>query len=153
MNKVDIFSTKTSYKKYEAKLLKTARQSLKVLGKDFIFLKIYLISQDKSREINKEFRGRDKATNVLSFESTPKKLFVDPERSLKYMDIGEIYLCPHYIDQEKEDIFHLFIHGLLHLFHYDHKGKNDTIRMNKLENKLCGKILSLDLTLERRQLK
>jgi probable rRNA maturation factor len=156
MNKIEIFSTRATYKKYESKLLKTARQSLKVLGKDKIYLKIYLIQSSESRSINKQFRKKDRATNVLSFESLPQGVFVDPEvtkRRVRFFDIGEIYLCPEYIEKKGEEMQSLFIHGLLHLFHYDHKGKNDTIRMNKLEKKLCGKILLLDSMLERRRLK
>src|SRR6266404_4086501 len=94
-----------------------------ILGKDYS-LSVAFVSENKSREINKKYRGKDRATNVLSF----------PLRKNE----GELVLCPAVIKKEAKDFSRtygeflgfLVIHGMLHLKGYDH-GK----KMEKLEQK------------------
>ena len=105
-----------------------------ILGKQYS-LSIAYVSEKKSREINKKYRGKDKATNVLSF----------PLRKNE----GELVLCKAVIKKEalgrrpmgeaknsnkifKEWLGFLVIHGLLHL-----KGLEHGKRMEKLEKFYC----------------
>ena len=104
---------------------KTMRfQKLKndILGKEYS-LSIAYVDAEKSREINKKYRKKDKPTNVLSF-------------SLRKNE-GEIILCPSVIKKEiKEGKFdktfpkligYLVIHGMLHLKGYEHSSTMDRL--------------------------
>lgn len=92
-----------------------------ILGKDYS-LSIAYVSADKSREINKKYRKKDKPTNVLSF----------PLRKNE----GEIVLCKEVIGKEAKNfgrtyanfLAFLVIHGMLHL-----KGMKHSSTMEKAE--------------------
>ena len=98
-----------------------------ILGKRYA-LSVVSVSEEKSKEINKKYRGEDKATNVLSFALRKNE--------------GELVLCPAVIRRETK-IFgksfdwlfgFLVIHGMLHLKGHDH-GK----KMEKLEKKYLSR--------------
>ena len=105
-----------------------------ILGKNYS-LSIACVNEKKSQEINKEHRGKDKPTNVLSF-------------SLKKNE-GEIVLCPSVIKKEimkkltgerktfPEFFGFLVIHGMLHL-----KGMSHGAIMEKEESKHDQKYFS-----------
>lgn len=73
-----------------------------VLGKDYS-LSLVFIGEKKSHELNLRYRGKDKATNVLSFPLDKKT--------------GEIFIIPRLAQKE---VGFLFIHGLLHLKGMEH---------------------------------
>ncbi len=60
--------------------------------------------------------------------------FPRPETSKKFL--GEIFINPQYIRAEGQNILFMLIHGFLHLLGYDHQKKNDTIAMEKEEQRL-----------------
>ncbi|MFA6076808.1 MAG: rRNA maturation RNase YbeY [Candidatus Paceibacterota bacterium] len=94
-----------------------------ILGKKYS-LSIAYVTPKKSRELNKQYRKKDKATNVLSF-------------SLRKNE-GELVLCKTVIKKEarnsdrtfEEWLEFLVIHGMLHLKGFEH-GK----KMEKMEKK------------------
>ncbi len=94
-----------------------------ILGKEYL-LSVAFVSENKSREINKKYRKKDKAANVLSFPLSPAS--------------GEILLCKPVIRREaknfektpKEFLQFLVIHGMLHL-----KGLTHGKKMERLEKK------------------
>jgi probable rRNA maturation factor len=98
-----------------------------ILGKQYS-LSIAYVDEKKSREINKKYRNKNKATNVLSFPL--------------HKNEGEIVLCPAAIKREAKSFSKTFrqflgflvIHGMLHLKGYDHGEK-----MEKLEDFFCKK--------------
>lgn len=77
-------------------------------------LSIVLLGPSKMKELNKRYRGQDKATDVLSFE---------------YDDSGEIVICLSEVRKNakefgfsfKKELARVLIHGLLHLWGYDHE--------------------------------
>jgi probable rRNA maturation factor len=82
---------------------------------------------------NLEYRKIDKPTDVLSFD---------------YGDEGDILLCLDLIREMKETSEELseavqktIAHGTLHLFGYDHENEKDRAIMEKMENKVWGKIV------------
>ena len=123
-------------------LKKTAETALTFFKNGCFFLDIYLVENWKIRRLNKKFRGKDKVANVLSFKEPDD--FPHPEITgrknkksagkIKYL--GEIYLAPAHIKERGENIQHLLVHGILHLFGYTHNNKNDTIKMARWENKI-----------------
>ena len=90
---------------------------------------VIFVNEDEIKKINKEYRGIDRVTDVISFA------FEDSD-DLVYNDIrvlGDIYVCiPKMIEQakefghsEKRELSFLCVHGLLHLLGYDHMEKED----------------------------
>ena len=110
-----------------------------IIQKSFVFLKIkkgytdiHLVPEKEIQRLNKTFRGKDKPTNVLSFQYP--SFFPQPKKGKKFL--GEIYLCPKYIRDHKENIEFMTIHGLLHLLGFDHVKYSDRMRMERLEKRL-----------------
>ena len=100
----------------ETRIKRVALYVLTKEGKKDEGLSIALVSQKRSRELNKTYRKQDRATNVLSFK--------EPEFGL-----GELVICPAIVrkDAKKYDILFtsamtwMIIHGVLHLLGYTHK--------------------------------
>lgn len=65
------------------------------------------------KDLNKKFFGRNRTTNVISFNLG---------------EIGEIYISIDEVRQPK-DLYYYLVHGLLHIFGYDHKTKRAEILM------------------------
>jgi probable rRNA maturation factor len=90
------------------------------------------------RDLNERFRGKDKATNVLSFPSGG-----EPGRGAP---LGDVILAVETLRREAEaegkapgDHFaHLAIHGILHLLGYDHESADDAERMENLETAILA---------------
>lgn len=132
MNKVEIVNLAgRPDRKTEKELKKTALKTLKILGKKNISVEIFLAEGRLMKFLNKKFRRKNKAADVLSFEE-PKN-FVFPKSKNK--NIGEIYLNVG-VSSFRFQVSSLLVHGLLHLFGYNHEKKNDIIKMEKIEN-LC----------------
>lgn len=98
-----------------------------VLGKKYE-LSILFASQKTSKHLNKTLRGKDKSTNVLSFELSKNsgEIILDLEQIKKEIDLYEA--------SYKDLVGWLFIHGLLHL-----KGMDHGSIMDKQEEKFCKK--------------
>ena len=102
---------------------------------------IAFVSDRRIRELNKRFRGFDKATDVLSFPAETDEFAESQERNL-----GDIAISvERAATQAKEnglsyeqEIAQLILHGLLHLCGYDHE--IDDGEMNRLEMKLRKKL-------------
>jgi rRNA maturation RNase YbeY len=101
-----------------------------ILGKSYS-LSIAYISENKSRVLNKKYRKKDKATNILSFALRE--------------NMGEIVLCPKVIRREARNFGKTFdqflgflvIHGMLHLEGFEHSS-----RMEEEEEKYDKKYFS-----------
>jgi probable rRNA maturation factor len=89
------------------------------------------------RRLNAEFRGKDKATNVLSFPASRAGATNSDEPA----SLGDIVLALDVVAQEAREqgvpvahhLQHLVIHGLLHLLGFDHETGGDAGRMEELE--------------------
>lgn len=89
---------------------------------------VLLTGNAKIRQLNHDFRGQNKPTNVLSFpQYVPEELRL-LGRQKKPTEAGDIVLAYQYVVSEAKDenklvinhVTHLVVHGLLHLFGYDH---------------------------------
>ena len=114
-----------------------ATGALKAIGAGNRDATIVFVSDAAMRKLNRQFRGKDAATDVLSFPSQPESFETDTETNL-----GEIVIS---LDrariQAKEnnltlvnEVEQLILHGLLHLCGHDHE--TDDGEMNRLELKL-----------------
>ena len=85
------------------------------------------------RKLNHDFRGRDKPTNVLSFEGAP-------------VSLGDVVLALETIAGEAETqgksladhVAHLVVHGVLHLMGVDHQTGGQARRMERLETEILA---------------
>ncbi len=113
-----------------------ATKAVAAIGKSESSATIAFVSDRKIRELNRQFRGVDKATDVLSFPAG------GPDDS----DLGDIAVSVETaVAQAKEngfkfddEIAQLILHGLLHLAGYDHETDNG--EMNRLELRLRKKL-------------
>ncbi|MDP3015277.1 MAG: rRNA maturation RNase YbeY [bacterium] len=154
MNRVVVASLDKRFKKFEKKISATALKILKILNKDGVEADIYLIDSRKMRFLNKKFRGKDKTTTVLSFEEPKNFICPPPAGGSKHKKIGEIYLNADLrgLDADQRGkiqrkstlsprLSALLVHGLLHLFGYDHQKKSDRVKMERVEKSLISKLL------------
>ena len=98
---------------------------------------VLLTNDEAVRVLNKTYRGIDRPTNVLSFAALDDKdePVVDP------MLLGDIVVAFETMKHEAEEqnippkdhLFHLIIHGVLHLIGYDHMTEDDAAIMESLE--------------------
>ena len=102
-------------------------------------LSLYFTSRDNIRQINSSYRGKDKATNVLSFESDLPNMILS---ELDYTPLGELVFSLEVIKSEARDqgksladhYTHLLVHGCLHLLGMDHEiSEADQQQMESLE--------------------
>jgi probable rRNA maturation factor len=151
---ISLFNFPTEYAKDTEKVYKAA---LKRLGQRDIFeVEVSNVSKKEIKKINKTARGRDEITDVLSFpnlviESFPlkKSMFktdVNPETGL--LSLGEIVICYDKIKEQAEEFGHsykreccyLFLHGLLHLFGFDHETDDDKAAMRAVEEEIMSNV-------------
>ena len=104
-----------------------------------------LLSNNKNiKRLNKNFRNKNKSTDILSFPSN-KKIKIS-----KNTYLGDIIISYEYLDKPnsqnlklfKEKVIKLFIHGFLHLLGFDHKKDNDYYKMLREEDILYKRIKS-----------
>jgi probable rRNA maturation factor len=107
-----------------------ADEALEAIGKSESSATIAFVSDKRIREINRQFRGVDKATDVLSFPAEEKHNLGDIAVSI---DTAAVQAKENGLTLDGE-VAQLILHGLLHLCGYDHETDNG--EMNRLELKL-----------------
>lgn len=110
-------------------------------AKESIFTIIF-VTKEEIHELNKQYRGVDRVTDVISFA-------LEDVNDVSLSDIrvlGDIYIC---IDRMKEqaieydhsetrELSFLTVHGLLHLLGYDHQTKEEEEIMFNLQRKILS---------------
>lgn len=111
---------------------------------------IELVPSTRSHELNKDYRGKDKPTNVLSFPGTePDALaaaFAFAEKGGPPVALGDLIIADAVVVQEATEqnkpvahhLMHLVVHGVLHLLGYDHMIDHDAEKMEALERKILA---------------
>lgn len=93
------------------------------------------------KEINAEWRNKDKATNVLSFPAFPLEPGGMPGPMLGDIVIAHETVTREALDLEKsfeDHLTHLLVHGCLHLFGYDHMETEEAEEMEELETRILA---------------
>ena len=129
------------YQNYDY-LKEVINHTLEVMdAKESIFTIIF-VTKEEIHELNKQYRGVDRVTDVISFA-------LEDAHDVSLSDIrvlGDIYIC---IDRMKEqaieynhsetrELSFLTVHGLLHLLGYDHQTKEDEEIMFNLQRKILS---------------
>lgn len=121
-----------------------AEDILKELNLDNVELSISLVDNETIQNINREWRGKDKPTDVLSFP-------LDEESPLgyKYRLLGDVVISLPFAKEQagkiglsyKEEVLRLLIHGILHLLGYDHEtSEEDAKIMFSIQDNIFSKI-------------
>jgi len=110
---------------------------------------IVLTTDANIKKLNKTYRGKDMATNVLSFpqinlDKPLKKSELAMFPAEVAIPLGDIVLANQIIKKEakaeakefEDHVAHLVIHGVLHLLGYDHMNDKDAKAMEKMEQKV-----------------
>ncbi len=100
---------------------------------------IRLVDSDESRQLNRDYRGVDKPTNVLSFPYEAPAEIADEF-------LGDMIICAPVVEQEarqqnkplKAHWAHMVVHGMLHLQGYDHQGDEQAEEMERLEGEILA---------------
>ena len=117
-------------------------------------LSLVITSQEKVKRLNKDYRGKDAPTDVLSFYmmSAGREVdaespgFITPPDGLRHL--GEVIISyPQAVLQAKEhqhsvkrELAILIIHGVLHLLGYDHEEPEPGDEMRTIEKEILGQI-------------
>lgn len=109
-------------------------------------LALVLLDETDAQTFNREYRGKDYATNVISFalnEGTNFGIAHDPATLY-----GDLIICPHVVAREAAEqgktlhqhFAHLVIHGTLHLIGCDHQDDEEAEAMEALETELMRQL-------------
>ena len=118
--------------------------ALEVENVDNLEFNVIIINNEEIHKINKEYRGIDRPTDVISFALEDYK---DIKYENDYRVLGDIYIsidkvkeqAKEYGHSEKRELAFLAVHGLLHLLGYDHMEKEDEkVMFSKQELSLDG---------------
>ena len=141
------FKKNIKVKQLIKRVIKSSTVEISFCKKMNFELSVLIVSSSKIKSLNKKYRMINKPTNVLAFPQIDKNNF-DNINNLKTSLIGDIVISPEIIKKESKDYFlgyndhfsHILVHGLLHLFGYDHKNTSDTEIMQKKEISILEKI-------------
>ena len=109
-----------------------------------ISLTLLLSNNRCIKKLNKNFRNKNKSTDILSFPLAKKTLI------LKKTYIGDIIISYNFMNKPKsqnkknfkEKVIKTFIHGFLHLVGFDHIKDKDYKKMLKEENRIYQSVIS-----------
>ena len=116
--------------------------ALEVENVDNLEFNVIIINNEEIHKINKEYRGKDAVTDVISFAFEE----VDDVEYDNIRFLGEIYICydrcveqaSEYGHSIKREFCYLAVHGLLHLLGYDHMTEEDKKVMRAKEEEILG---------------
>lgn len=92
------------------RLRPAAAATLQTAGVEDGHLAIEIVGEERIRELNRDHRGKDEPTDVLSFP-------VDESGGPGPVELGDVFICPEFSFSEIE----VAVHGILHLCGYDHE--------------------------------
>ena len=104
-------------------------------------LSIRIVGMREGRVLNRQYRGKDYATNVLSFP-------VELPRGVTSPLLGDLVICAPVVAREareqgkspRDHYAHLTAHGVLHLLGFDHQDERDAVRMEALETRILAEL-------------
>lgn len=121
---------------------KISERILEETGTDNVSVSVILTDNKLIHEINSEYRGKDKATDVISFAYRDEPFPVPADIA---EELGDIYISLEKAEEQAaefgvtfgEEFQRLLVHGILHLIGYDHeRSPEDEKIMQELEDKI-----------------
>ena len=150
MINIDVFSNEKSWSKKIKKKELFFKQICKAFPKKYQFtgkkvsLTLMLSNNKNIKRLNRSFRNKNKATDILSFP------FKNNSKVMKGSYIGDIIISYNFIDKPKsqklknfkEKLIKIFIHGFLHLLNFNHVKDKDFKKMEKEEQQIYKSVTS-----------
>ena len=105
---------------------------------------LLLSESQEIKTLNKKFRNKNLVTDVLSFPFFDRKELKKKIKDEKEIYLGDIIINLNKVKFKKDsekfllEFNKLWVHGLVHLFGYDHKKDKDFMDMLKIEKKLLS---------------
>ena len=104
---------------------------------------VRIVGAEEGQALNREFRGKDYATNVLSF---PAEMPEGLPQGVTLPLLGDLVICAPVVAREAKEqkkpllahYAHLTVHGALHLLGWDHENEVDAICMEQLEREILA---------------
>lgn len=104
---------------------------------------IRIVDEVESAQLNRDYRGKDYATNVLSFGSELPEMVL---RELDEIPLGDLAICAPVVEREAAEQgkilnthwAHMVVHGVLHLSGFDHEHDDEAERMEALETRILA---------------
>ena len=150
MININVFSEERAWSKRLKNKSLFFKKVCKALPKKYQFsnkkvsLSLLLSNNKNIKRLNKNFRNKNKSTDILSFPLSKKT------KISKNTYLGDIIISYEYLEKPKsqdlklfkQKVLKLFIHGFLHLLGFDHKKNNDYFEMLREEDILYKHIKS-----------
>ncbi len=142
MNKIEIFNTLDEEVKELSEIEKLMNYACDYMKLDNVSFNIIIVDNNRIHEINKEYRGIDRPTDVISFALEDEKdMLLDSEAG---RILGDIYISLDKCREQAKEYGHSFlrelaflsVHGFLHLQGYDHMEKKDEEVMFGLQDEI-----------------
>jgi probable rRNA maturation factor len=103
---------------------------------------VRIVDAEEIQALNRDYRGKDRPTNVLSFPAGDIAGLPDDEPA----PLGDIVVCASVVQDEAstqgktlgEHWAHMLVHGALHLLGYDHQSDEEAEAMEALERTILG---------------
>ena len=150
MININVFSNEKAWSKKIKKKELFFKKICKAFPKKYRFsdkkvsLTVMLSNNKNIKRLNRNFRNKDKATDILSFP------FENNTKIINGTYIGDIIISYNFIDKPKsqklktfkEKLIKLFIHGFLHLLDFNHVKEKEFKKMEKEEQQIYKSVIS-----------
>ncbi|WP_312650420.1 rRNA maturation RNase YbeY [Aminipila sp.] len=115
------------------------------MNPDYIVVSVTFVDEEEIHSLNKQYRGVDRITDVLSFPQFDDLNDIPEEGEVC---IGDVVICPEQALLQADDFGHspereliyLFVHSIFHLLGYDHMEEADKLEMRAKEELIMNKI-------------
>ena len=142
MNKFEIINETNEEIKELSEIEKLLEFALKYQKVDNAIFNIIIVDEKTIQDINREYRGKDSITDVISFALEDDESFIETD----FRILGDIYICLNRAKSQAIEYGHSFlrelsfltIHGLLHLLGYDHMTLDDEKVMFNLQEMILN---------------
>ncbi|MDX8379330.1 MAG: rRNA maturation RNase YbeY [Gallionella sp.] len=134
------------------------RRWVRVAVQRDVTVTLRIVDEEEGHALNKAYRGRDDATNVLTFVYDDEAMPSGAEKADSCLPalLGDVVICAPVVAREAaiqhKDLWahyaHLTIHAMLHLQGYDHENDPDAEQMEALETRLMVRLRYLDPYME-----
>ena len=141
--KIAIENRQSRQKIRKIPLRKVAQRILSVSGCPDAQLSVLIVDDHEIHQINREYLGKDRPTNVISFAMQEGEgSGIQPEL------LGDVVVSAETAARDASDagvyfdseLYFLLLHGILHLLGYDHTTDDEKVKMWQLQSKIVGQI-------------
>ena len=142
MNNFEIINETSETINELEEIKKIAEFTLKYQKINNAVFNIIIVDEKTIQEINREYRGKDSVTDVISFALEDDQSFIKTD----FRILGDIYICLNRAKEQSIEYGHSFlrelsfltVHGLLHLLGYDHILKEEEEIMFNLQEMILN---------------